>query len=142
MVVRPLAVVASLAVLVLLSGCTQAAVSNQTDHFSYSGQVAGVSDTKAYTWHNTVGKTAVSWGGQSASGTFTLTVKDAAGKVVYAKQVGGTQQGGVSDSSSSGLAGDWSVTLDFHDFTGQMGLSLDAGAGGANGYCPPAVPGC
>ncbi|MEK6985930.1 MAG: hypothetical protein AABX89_06080 [Candidatus Thermoplasmatota archaeon] len=137
------ALIVCLALLVpLLSGCAQDAVSNQTDHFSYSGQVAGLSDTKTYTWQTTGTKAAVSWGGQSSQGTFTLTIQDANGKQLYSKSIGGTSQGGVHENTATGVAGEWKVTLAFKGFTGQMGLSLNVNGSPGGTYCPPAVPGC
>jgi hypothetical protein len=121
-----------------LAGCAQDAVSNQTDAFSYGGQVAGKSGTRNYTWKVTGKNVQVNWGGQTSSGTLDLTLKDGAGAQVYAHTFGGTSQGGASDSLSNVRTGDWTVTLAFHSFTGQMGLSLSA----SGGYCPTGVPYC
>lgn len=140
-----LALLAIVACAALLSGCVQDSVSNTTNAFSYGGQVANLSTTKTYTWQNTVGSTMVNWGGQSSSGSFTLTLKDAAGKSIYTKTVGGQQQSGFNENTGSGAPGGWTVQLEFKAFTGQMGLNLVAsgGSGGASGsYCPPNVPYC
>jgi hypothetical protein len=126
-----------------LAGCAQDAVSNQTDAFSYGGQVAGKSGTQRYTWKVTGSTVGISWGGQSASGTMDLTLKDGQGQTVYTHSFTGASQSGVSDTRRNVKSGDWQVILDFHGFTGQMGLSLAAsGTGAPGGYCPPSVPGC
>ncbi|MEA3203135.1 MAG: hypothetical protein QOI63_808 [Thermoplasmata archaeon] len=126
-----------------LAGCAQDSVSNQTNAFSYGGQVAGKSGTQRYTWKVTGGNVLVSWGGQSASGSFDLSLKDGAGNQVYIRSFSGTQQGGAAETLHNVKAGDWTVVLDFHGFTGQMGLSLTAdGSGGAGSYCPSGVPYC
>lgn len=126
------------------AGCAQDAVSNTADHFSYGGQVAGKSGSATYTWKVTGSAVTVSWGGQSASGSFDLVLKDGAGQQVYARSFGGAQQGGASETLRNVKAGEWTVTLSFHAFTGQMGLNLQAsGAGGSVGsYCPAGVPYC
>lgn len=119
--------------LVVLAGCaSQSSVSNQTNNFSYAGQAAGHDDVESYTWKNTMGSARVDWGGQVADGSFTLTIKDAAGKQVFSKSLGGTSQEGFSGSTSTGLAGDWTVKIVFDDFTGQMGLYVRAGGGGGS----------
>lgn len=127
----------------LLAGCAQQGVSNVTDAFSYGGQVANESRTDTYTWHVTGSNVLISWGGQSSSGTFDLLLRDGAGNQVYARSFGEGQSGN-SETLHNVKAGDWTVTLSFHRFTGQMGLSLTAS--GAGGYgspsCPAGVPYC
>lgn len=133
---------ACLAVLAL-AGCSgQAGISNVTDAFSYGGQVAGMDGSHPYSWQNTQGKAMVSWGGQVASGSFTLTIRDADGKQVYSGSMG-SGQGGMSGTTAAGRAGSWTIVLDFQGLTGQMGLSVTA-MGGSPGnvpYQPPAFPG-
>ena len=127
----------------LLSGCTgagQQGVSNVSDAFSYGGQVSGKSGTETFTWHNTQTKALLSWGGQSSSGTFTINIQDAAGKSVYSASMG-SGQNGMSGNTASGKAGDWTVVLVFHGFTGQMGLSIAASGGGSGAdYTMPTYP--
>ncbi|MEA3203692.1 MAG: hypothetical protein QOI63_1371, partial [Thermoplasmata archaeon] len=117
----------------ILAGCAQDSVSNQTDAFSYGGQVAGKSGTQRYTWKVTGSTVTINWGGQSASGTMDLTLKDGQGQTVYTRSFSGASQSGVSDTLRNVKTGDWQVILDFHGFTGQMGLSLSAGGAPAPG---------
>ena len=118
-----------LLVVVSLSGCAQVGVSNNTNSFSYGGQVAGKTDSISYEWKNTGSKANINWGGQAASGTMVLTIKDAAGANVFTKTISGASQSGSSDSTKSGKSGDWTITLSFNDFTGQMGLNVNGGMG-------------
>lgn len=134
----PLLAVAAFA----LAGCAQDAVSNQTDNFSYGGQVAGKSGTTSYSWKVTGSSVMVNWGGQSSSGSFDLALKDGTGQQVYTRSFGGASQGGASETLSNVRAGTWTVTLSFHSFTGQMGLNLEASGVPGGSYCPPSVPYC
>jgi predicted small secreted protein len=139
----PLLVLSAFALSGCMQGVGQGAVSNATDSFSYGGQVAGKDDATTFTWKVTGSTVMVSWGGQSAQGHVDLTLRDGAGNQVYVRSFGGTQQGGASETLHNVKAGDWKVTLAFHAFTGQMGLSLQAtGSGGAGSHCPPNVPYC
>jgi len=129
----------------LVAGCAgadQSGVSNMTDNFAYGGQVAGKSGTSTYTWHETGSSVMVSWGGQASSGSFDLALKDGAGNQVYTRSFSGTAQNGASETMNNVKSGDWTVTVTFHGFTGQMGLSLLGSGGRGTNYCPPGVPGC
>ncbi|MGB1586627.1 MAG: hypothetical protein ACPHID_06245 [Thermoplasmatota archaeon] len=117
----------------LLAGCAgQSAVNNNTNNFSYAGQAAGWDDVETYTWKNTMGTASVSWGGQVAEGSISVTIKDAAGKQVFSRGLSGQSQEGFSGDTASGLAGDWTIKLTFQDYTGQMGLNVRAGASGGS----------
>jgi hypothetical protein len=125
-----------------VAGCAQDAVSNMTDNFSYGGQVASKNGSASYTWKVTGANVMISWGGQSASGSFDLVLKDGQGNQVYTRSFSGASQGGATETLHNVKTGDWTVTLSFHSFTGQMGLSLQASGAGAGSYCPPGVPYC
>ncbi|MGB0653089.1 MAG: hypothetical protein ACPGQL_07790 [Thermoplasmatota archaeon] len=114
---------------IVLSGCAgfeQQSVSNTDNNFSYAGQVAGKSETETYDWKNSFSRAQVSWGGQSASGSFTVTIKDSLGNQVYSETFSGTQQGGGNMQTERGTPGTWEVKITFRDFTGQMGLAVQA----------------
>lgn len=122
-----------LALAFLLAGCAgQSAVSNQTNNFSYAGQAANWDEVETYTWTNTIGTAHVSWGGQVAEGSISVTIKDAAGKQVFSRGLSGQSQEGFSGDSSAGAPGDWTIKLTFQDYTGQMGLNIRAGASGGS----------
>lgn len=124
-----------------LSGCTggQYACSSTSGAFSCGGQVANKSGSESFNWDNSGTRAMVAWGGQAASGSFTLSILDAAGKQVYSRNFSGTNQGGASENTATGASGTWTVRVTYSDFTGQMGLSV-TGAGGSG--CPPGVPYC
>ncbi|MCA1818618.1 MAG: hypothetical protein ABR562_07120 [Thermoplasmatota archaeon] len=129
----------------LLSGCAGAGpegVSNVQDAFSYGGQVSGKDGTQTFSWDNSQAKAMLSWGGQASSGTFTVNIQDAAGKQVYSGSMG-PGQNGMSGNTASGKAGSWTIVLNFHGFTGQMGLSVVAAGGSypsGAGYTMPTYP--
>jgi hypothetical protein len=122
-----LAVGAVLAAL-LMSGCSgsttgmQSGLVNSPNSFSYGGQLSRDA-TDSMTWVNDHPAAQVSWGGQVASGSFTLTMHDSAGHQVYSKTYG-TGQSGANEQTSSGMSGDWTITMAFNNFSGQMGLSI------------------
>ncbi|MHB8633629.1 MAG: hypothetical protein ACYDBQ_06650 [Thermoplasmatota archaeon] len=113
-----------------MAGCTgQEACSSTSGAFSCGAQVAGKTATENYTWHNAAGTAHVSWGGQASSGTFSVQVKDATGQQVYQRDfVGGGQQA-TNEDTSQGAPGDWSITIVYTSFTGQVGLTLTSGSG-------------
>ncbi len=125
-----LATAACLLASFVLSGCTapgeQLIVNNNPGAFQLAGQVAGKSGTETYEWQNNAQRASVSWGGQVASGSFTLSIKDAAGKQVHTHSFGGTAQGSDSGSTQSGAAGKWTITVTFSGYTGQMALNVNS----------------
>jgi hypothetical protein len=107
-----------------VAGVRQDSVSNTPGAFSDSGQVAGASGTAEYAWQDASGNAMISWGGQSASGSFVLTLLDACGKQVYQQTFNGASQGGGNQNAKPGQPGAWLVRLEYSAFTGQMGLSI------------------
>ncbi len=127
--IAPVALTALLLALAL-SGCTapgeQLVVNNHPGAFQLAGQVAGKTGTETYRWENSADQASVSWGGQVASGTFTLTIKDAAGKQVHSHSFGGTRQGSDSGATQTGTPGTWTIVVQFSSYTGQMALNVNA----------------
>lgn len=103
---------------------SQGGVSNQPGSFSYGGQTALKTATETYTWTNYSTGAMISWGGQSASGRLELIIEDACGVEVYRGDATMMSQGGSWGETERGTAGDWTITLEFSAFTGQMGLSI------------------
>jgi len=100
----------------------QQGVCNQQDHFSYG--VQGVkSGSESYTWQNGGNAASVQWGGQG-SGSFTVSITDAAGKSVFSQSFNGGQQG-AQQTTASGQSGAWRIDLSFSSFSGQGGLSIN-----------------
>ncbi len=113
-----------------LSGCTapgeQLVVNNDPGNFQLAGQVAGKSGTETYKWQNSANKASVSWGGQVASGSFSLTIKDADGQQVHSHSFGGTRQGSDSGATQTGTPGTWTIEVKFSSYTGQMALNVNS----------------
>lgn len=124
----PLACVAlALAATVTLSGCTGAnlGVSNNPGSFSLGGQTSGTSDTKSYDWQNPSTRAEIQFGGQAASGSFKVTIKDATGREVHSITFSSANEG-YSQRTDSGTPGTWKIVIDFRDFTGNVGLNINA----------------
>lgn len=103
----------------------QQGVCNATDSFAYGGQVSDRSGTETYTWETTQDEARVSWGGQGASGSVTITIEDADGRQVY-QETFSEGQGSSSDTTDAGEAGEWTIRVSFSGYTGQMGLGITA----------------
>jgi len=104
----------------------QASVANYPGSFSYSGQTTAQTGKEVYVWQNPSEGALVSWGGQAATGDLTVTIHDACGVEVYKMSVGAMDQGGASEETQRGTAGDWYLTFEFTLYTGQMGLSVNS----------------
>ncbi len=122
---------------VAASGCTASAdcagqqayegqdgVCNEENSFAYGSQVGSKSDTETHTWTNTEGQAEVNWGGQG-QGSLSVTIEDANGERVFSSTFSGGQSGG-SQTTAAGEPGDWTIRLDFDNFSGQIGLSVQA----------------
>jgi hypothetical protein len=121
MLVRGMAFVA----LVIAIGCgdnptappgIQPQITNNPDVFSYQiTDLDGVSGTYNYTWQNTGTLAKVTHSSDSgATGTATLTVKDATGTQVYSGPFAST---GEPLSSPSGTAGAWTITVVYTNYS-------------------------
>ena len=94
----------------------QPQITNIADAFSYQvTSIQSFTGSYNYTWQNsgTVAKiTHASDAG--ATGTATLTVKDAAGTLVYSGQL---VSSGQPLSSPAGVAGAWTITVAYSDYS-------------------------
>ncbi len=94
----------------------QPQVINNTDAFSYQlTNLATVSGTWDYTWQNTgtlAKVTHASDGG--ASGTATVTIRDAAGTQVYS---GAFATSGETVSTPTGVAGAWTISVTYSGYS-------------------------
>ncbi|MBL4715146.1 MAG: hypothetical protein COC01_08710 [Bacteroidetes bacterium] len=83
--------------------------------------------TTSFTWNNskTQGEYAMDLT-SSNGGTFNLTLKDASGTEVLNKTLtAGIGDDSASGTTSTGTAGDWTVTISLTDFNGDGSYSLD-----------------
>ena len=105
------------------AGAGQGGVSNNPGAFSYGGQAAAKVGKEDYLWTNPSPTARASFGGQVATGTVHLVIKDACGKVELDKMIS-QGQGGNYGALPEGRPGKWLIALEFTAFTGQMGLSV------------------
>jgi hypothetical protein len=94
----------------------QPQIINNTDAFSYQvSSIQGFSGTYNYTWQNTGTVAKITHASDAgASGSATLTVKDAAGTQVYSGQLASTGQ---PLSDPVGVAGAWKITVVYSNYS-------------------------
>lgn len=93
-------------------------ISNLTDSFSF--QLTGVtngSGTLSYTWQNTGTTALVDRSSSISAGIVTLTLRDATNAQVYQGPLNGTSG---SVPTSAGVAGNWTIVVDFVGATGTI----------------------
>jgi hypothetical protein len=91
-------------------------VVNNTDAFSYQvSDLAGVSDTRSYTWQNTGTLAKVTHASDAGgTGSATVTITDADGTQVYSGAFATT---GEVVTSPAGTAGAWTITVTYASYT-------------------------
>lgn len=96
----------------------QPQIVNLTDSFSF--QLTGVQDgagSLSYTWQNTGTRATVDRSSSITAGTVTLTLKDSAGATVYTGPLNGASG---SVATATGVAGAWTIVVDFSGATGTI----------------------
>lgn len=94
----------------------QPQITNLTDAFSYQiSDLANVTGTYDYTWQNTGTLAKITHASDAgASGTATVTVKDANGTEVYS---GPFATSGEPVTSPAGVAGAWTITVTYSSYS-------------------------
>lgn len=94
----------------------QPQITNNTDAFSYQvTSIQNFSGTFNYTWQNTGTVAKITHASDAgATGTATLTVKDANGTQVYTGQLATTGQ---PLSAPAGVAGAWTITVVYSNYS-------------------------
>ena len=94
----------------------QPQITNNTDAFSYQvTSIQNFSGTYNYTWQNTGTVAKITHASDAgATGTATLTVKDANGAQVYTGQLATTGQ---PLSAPAGVAGAWTITVVYSNYS-------------------------
>jgi hypothetical protein len=115
---------AALAALALVVGCgdgptapgIQPQITNLTDAFSYQvSAVQSFTGTYTYTWQNTGTVAKITHASDAgATGTATLTVKDAAGTQVYSGEL---VSSGQPLTAPAGVAGAWTVKVVYSNYS-------------------------
>ena len=124
LVTRSLVSVAAAAALALVAGCGDEAtapgiepqITNISDAFSYQvSSIENFSGTHSYTWQNTGTVAKITHASDAgATGSATITVRDAAGTQVYSGQLLST---GEPVTDPAGAAGAWTVTIAYSDYS-------------------------
>ena len=91
-------------------------ISNLSDAFSYQvTSIQGFTGTQSYTWQHTGTVARITHASDAgATGSATLTVRDAAGTQVYSGQL---TTSGEPLSDPVGVAGAWTITLVYADYS-------------------------
>lgn len=94
----------------------QPQIVNNTDAFSFQvTSLNGVTGTYPYTWQNTGTLAKITHASNAgASGTATLTIRDAVGAQVYS---GALATSGEPVTSPAGVAGAWTLTVTFTNYS-------------------------
>ena len=124
LVTRSLVSVAAAAALALVAGCGDEAtapgiepqITNISDAFSYQvSSIENFSGTHTYTWQNTGTVAKITHASDAgATGSATVTVRDAAGIQVYSGQLLST---GEPVTDPAGATGAWTVTIAYSDYS-------------------------
>ena len=115
---------ATLAALVLVAACgdgptapgIQPQITNLTDSFSYQvSSIQGFTGTYTYTWQNTGTLARITHASDAgATGTATISVRDAAGTQVYSGQM---VSSGQPLSAPAGVAGAWTISVVYSNYS-------------------------
>lgn len=104
----------------------QSGVCNETNSFAFGEQLSSQSGQETFSWENTEGQAQVAWGAQAGHGSVEVTILDADGQAVYGGSLSAPGQNGGSQATQEGAPGTWTIEIAFSNFTGQMGLSVQA----------------
>ena len=95
----------------------QPEVSNAAENFQLQATgVTNVTATRTYTWQNTGTRATVNHATTLSAGTIRLTIRDAAGVVVYDKAL----LPSLNEATSVGAAGSWTIVLTMTDYSGTI----------------------
>ena len=96
---------------------------NQTDNFSYSaGNLDNVNQTLTWTWTNTGSSAIIQHNSLVPHGITQMTVRDAAGTVVYDLNIQLIYQ--ETQNTNAGTPGAWTIELGMYGTTGDLDFSL------------------
>jgi hypothetical protein len=116
--------VAAVTMLVLVVGCgddptapgIEPQITNLSDAFSYQvSSIQNFTGTYSYSWQNTGTIAKITHASDAgATGSATLTVRDADGTQVYSGQL---VSSGEPLTEPAGVAGDWTITILYSDYS-------------------------
>ncbi|MDX2260127.1 MAG: hypothetical protein SFU84_00340 [Gemmatimonadales bacterium] len=92
-------------------------VTNATDNFQFQGTaVASLTATQSYSWTNTGTRATINHSTTTTAGTALLTVRDAAGTVVYTNALVPS----LNEPTAVGTAGTWTIVVTMTSYTGTL----------------------
>lgn len=99
----------------------QPEISNATDNFQLQATaVVGVTSTLVYSWSNTGTRATINHSTTTTAGTARLTVKDAAGAVVYTKDLAPS----LNEATAAGTTGTWTIVLTMTTYSGTLNVRV------------------
>jgi hypothetical protein len=99
---------------------------NQTDNFSYqASNLDNANQTLTWTWTNTGSSAIIEHNSLVPHGITQMTIRDAAGKVVYDLNIQLIYQ--ETQNTDSGTPGAWTIELALYGTTGELNFSLTNG---------------
>ena len=99
----------------------QPEIANATDNFQLQATgVSGVTSTVTYNWNNTGTRATVNHSTTTTAGAATLTIRDAAGTVVYTKQLVPS----LNEPTAVGVAGVWKIELGMSGYSGSLNFRV------------------
>lgn len=128
---RPLLLTFALATALFVTGCgdsstgigpgNQLEIQNEVDQFQFQLiALDGVSDRRSYDWENTGTQATIDISEAIAGGSATLTIRDAAGTVVYDEEI---SEGG-DGTTPAGVAGGWQIEVVLSGTTGAFNFRV------------------
>ena len=124
---RRLGVVLIIAAAILAAGCGDSLdpfepeLTSATDNFQL--QATGVTDvtlTRTYSWANTGTRASINHSTTTGQGNTQLTIRDAAGAVVYSKALSPS----LNEPTAVGVAGTWSIELRLTNYSGTLNFRV------------------
>lgn len=101
-------------------------ITNRTDSFEFQvTSIAQVTQTVHFTWSNTGTRATINQASQLMAGTAQLTLRDAAGRVVYIQDL----QANGTFLSAHGAAGTWVLQIALTRASGTINFRLEKGEG-------------
>jgi hypothetical protein len=102
----------------------QPEIINGTQSFEFQvSAVQNYTGSVSYTWNNSSTFASVDQSSAVTSGSATLTIKDAAGEIVYSRSL--AEDGSLP--TPAGTAGDWVLTISLESVSGDLNFRVDEG---------------
>jgi hypothetical protein len=99
----------------------QPEITSATDNFQLQAtDVSSATSTVTYQWTNTGTRATVNHSTTTTAGSATLTIRDAAGTVVYAKPLVPS----LTEPTATGAPGAWTIQLEMRGYSGTLNFRV------------------